>query len=78
MITVYSKPACPQCDATKRHLTTKGVPHQVIDVSQDASAMATVRGLGYSTVPVVVSGGTHFKGFRPDMLDVMVSASAAV
>ncbi|TXH23822.1 MAG: glutaredoxin family protein [Mycobacterium sp.] len=77
MITVYSKPACPQCDATKRHLTTKGIPHQVIDVSIDPAALATVRALGYSTVPVVVYGDTHFKGFRPDMLDAMVSASAA-
>jgi glutaredoxin-like protein NrdH len=50
VITVYSKPACPQCDATKRHLTTKGIPHQVIDVSIDPAALATASAAG--TVPV--------------------------
>jgi glutaredoxin-like protein NrdH len=73
-ITVYSKPACPQCDATKRHLTTKGVEFEVVDITQDNAAREAVLALGYSSAPVVVSGSTHFSGFRPDKLNAVIDA----
>ena len=33
-ITVYSKPRCPQCDATYRALDKQGVSYEKIDVTQ--------------------------------------------
>jgi glutaredoxin-like protein NrdH len=68
-ITVYTKPACPQCDATKRHLTKKGVEFETVDLTVDTEARDLVTSLGYMSAPVVKSGDAHFSGFRPDRLD---------
>src|SRR5690606_6412075 len=46
-ITVYSKPACVQCDATYRALDKRGIEYSIVDISQDAEALEMVRGLGY-------------------------------
>ncbi|MBO9436552.1 glutaredoxin-like protein NrdH [Ruegeria sp. R13_0] len=67
-ITVYSKPACVQCTATTRALDAKGITYDVIDLTQDDSAMTHVTELGYRQAPVVVAGSNHWSGFRPDMI----------
>lgn len=76
-VTVYSKPACVQCDATYRALDKKGVEYTVVDITQDAEALEMVRGLGYLQAPVVVSGGDHWSGFRPDKIGALASARQA-
>lgn len=68
MVTVYTLPACVQCDSTKRLLTRNSVEYQEIDLSKDADAMAMVRELGYTAAPVVMAGEDHWSGFRPDKL----------
>lgn len=67
-ITVYSKPQCVQCEATKRALSKAGVSYDVVDVTKDAEALATVRALGYMQAPVVVTPNEHWSGFRPDRI----------
>ncbi|GAB2650045.1 glutaredoxin-like protein NrdH [Vibrio panuliri] len=67
-IIVYSKPQCVQCTATVKALNTKGIPHKVIDLTQDERAMSTVQSMGYKQAPVVVAGTQHWSGFRPDMI----------
>ena len=67
-ITVYSKPACVQCTATTRALDAIGITYDVIDLTQDDSAMTHVTELGYRQAPVVVAGSNHWSGFRPDMI----------
>ncbi|SIC64427.1 glutaredoxin electron transport component of NRDEF (Glutaredoxin-like protein) NrdH [Mycobacteroides abscessus subsp. abscessus] len=67
MITVYTKPACPQCDATKRALTKHGIAFTTVDLTKDAEAREFVLSLGYASAPVVVTPtGEHWSGFRPD------------
>lgn len=74
MITVYSKPNCPQCTATYRKLKSLSAEYESVDVSQDAEALSFIRLLGYSQAPVVVvrdaqgSVTNHWSGFRPDMI----------
>lgn len=73
MITVYSKPNCPQCTATYRKLKNLGLPHNSIDVTEDADSLAFIRALGYQQAPVVVVREDkeikeHWSGFRPDLL----------
>ena len=74
MITVYSKPRCPQCAATQRKLESLSAQYESVDVSQDDEALSFIRLLGYSQAPVVVvrdaQGGitSHWSGFRPDMI----------
>lgn len=67
-VTVYSQPACQQCDATYRALERKGIEYTPVDVTQDPEAYAYVKSLGYLQAPVVVAGDTHWSGFRPDMI----------
>lgn len=76
-ITVYSKPACVQCDATYRALDKKGVEYTVVDISQDAEALEMVRGLGYLQAPVVVAGEDHWSGFRPDRISALAAEREA-
>lgn len=74
-ITVYSQPACVQCNATYRWLDRHGLDYEVIDVTADAAALAAVRALGYLRAPVVIvrdADGTveaHWSGFDPDRID---------
>ena len=67
-IPVYSTPACGQCTATTRALDARGIAYQLVDLTQDAVAMAQVLAMGYRQAPVVVAGEAHWTGFRPDMI----------
>lgn len=67
-VTVYSKPACVQCDATYRALDKRGIEYVVVDISKDDAALELVRSLGYLQAPVVVAGEEHWSGFRPDRI----------
>lgn len=73
-VTVYSKPACVQCDATYRALDRKGVDYEVVDLTKDPAALDLVRELGYLQAPVVVAGDRHWSGFRPDQIAALVPA----
>lgn len=72
-ITVYSKPACPQCTFTTRALDKAGATYQVVDITQDEQARQRVLEMGYMQAPVVVAGDQHWSGFRPDRLAALTS-----
>ena len=44
-ITVYTKPACPQCRATLRALVNAGLDFDTVDISTDADARDFVMSL---------------------------------
>jgi glutaredoxin-like protein NrdH len=75
-ITVYTKPACVQCNATYRALDKEGIDYAVVDITEDAEARDYVMALGYLQAPVVVAGDDHWSGFRPDRIKTL-SANAA-
>ncbi|MFD4294562.1 glutaredoxin-like protein NrdH [Rhodococcus sp. NPDC058505] len=75
-ITVYTKPACVQCNATYRALDKAGVEYSVIDISEDAEARDYVMALGYLQAPVVVAGDDHWSGFRPDRIKSLTASVA--
>jgi len=74
-ITVFSKPACVQCDATYRALNKHGLEYTVVDISTDAEALESVKALGYQQAPVVFADGDHWSGFRPDRIKSLVDAA---
>lgn len=74
-VTVYSTPSCVQCTATYRALDRQGIAYDVVDLSQDAEAMAKVKALGYSQAPVVLAGDDHWSGFRPDKIGGLTAAA---
>ena len=67
-ITVYTKPRCVQCDATKRALNKSGIAYDLVDLAEDELALEQVKALGYAQAPVVVTSNDHWSGFRPDKL----------
>ena len=76
-ITVYSKPRCPQCDATYRALDKAGIEYAVIDITEDAQAREHVMSLGYLQAPVVVAGNDHWAGYRPDRIKDLADRTAS-
>lgn len=79
--TLYTMPGCPECTMTKAVLEktrqeTPGFDYSVIDLSQDAEALETVKAMGYLSVPVVVTDADHWSRHRPDKL-VMLRAQLA-
>ena len=77
-ITVYSKPACVQCTATTRELNKRGLPFEVVDMSQDAEALDKVKGMGFQQAPVVIAGEVSWSGFRPDKIKYVARMVQAV
>lgn len=76
-VTIYSKPNCPQCEATKRKFTKEGVAFREVDVTEDRRAFTRVRDeWGYQRVPVIEVRGEGFDvrwdGFRPDRMKAVI------
>jgi len=80
-ITLYSKPACTQCDATYRALLFAGVNFdtnvEIIALQDDKDAIAFVMSLGHRQAPVVVFGEEHWSGYRPDRIKALVATLEA-
>jgi glutaredoxin-like protein NrdH len=66
---VYTKPACVQCEQTKKLLDKNGVKYTVIDITQDQEAYEKVVAMGFMSAPVVISGDDSWAGFRPDKIN---------
>lgn len=71
-VTVYTLPACVQCDSTKRMLKRKEVTFEEVDISTDPEAYEMIKSLGYTAAPIVMAGDDHWSGFRPDKLQTLV------
>jgi len=76
-ITVYTKPACPQCDATKFSLNAKGMEFDTVDISVDAAAYDMVMALGHRSAPVVIAGSESWAGFQPDRINALAAKLVA-
>ena len=72
-ITVYTKPSCVQCTATYRKLDSKGIEYEILDLSEDETALEKVKELGYLQAPVVVTEDEHWSGYRPDKIDELAA-----
>ncbi|XOD70423.1 MAG: glutaredoxin-like protein NrdH [Sodalis sp. (in: enterobacteria)] len=70
-ITIYTKPNCVQCRATRRAFDHKGIDYQLVDLLYDKQAMHHVMALGYKQAPVVQTPNEHWSGFRPDKINAL-------
>lgn len=75
-ITVYTKPACVQCNATYKALDKHGLDYSVVDISLDDDARDYVMALGYLQAPVVVVDDEHWSGFRPERIKAVATRAA--
>lgn len=76
-ITVYSKPACVQCNATYRHLDKKGLEYTTVDISKDPDARQTIMDKGFMRAPVVVVDGdwdNAWSGYQDDKINALVES----
>ena len=73
LVTVYTTPNCGGCGLTKMVLDKEGIDYEVVDLSEDEQALATVKDLGYSQAPVVVAGEDHWSGFQPDLIKALAA-----
>lgn len=69
MVTVYSKPACVQCNATYRALDKMNIDYEVVDMSKDLNALERVKELGFQQAPVVVTDNDSWSGFNPEKIE---------
>lgn len=69
MVTVYTKPACVQCNATYRALDKKGIPYNSLDISVDEEALERLKALGFQQAPVVEAPIGSWSGFNPTKID---------
>lgn len=76
-VTVYTKPACVQCNATYRALDKKGIAYQSVDISEDPVALERVRSMGYMQAPVVITDNDHWSGFRPDKISAIADSAVS-
>lgn len=77
-ITVYTQPACVQCNAVFRALDKMGIEYRRVDISADPESCEYVMALGYLQVPVVHAGPEHhFAGYKPDRLKALTGRGAA-
>ena len=74
-ITVYTKPACVQCNATYKALDNAGLDYEIIDITEVPEARDYVMALGYLQAPVVVVDGDHWSGYRPDRIKALASTA---
>jgi glutaredoxin-like protein NrdH len=71
-ITVYTKPSCVQCDATKRTLDKLGLEYTAIDATQDEAVYNMLVEKGFKAMPVVDADGEWWSGFNPDKINGLV------
>lgn len=76
-ITLYTKPACVQCNATKKALDRAGLEYTSVDVTLDEEARDYVMALGYVQTPVVEANGEHWSGFRPERIKALATVAAS-
>lgn len=82
MITVYGRPGCHSCRATRRILARQGTPFQYIDLAENPEHMPVIRELGYASLPVVTITNDageiveHWSDFRADRIKLLAVVEA--
>ena len=72
MVTVYTKPSCVQCDATKRMMDKLNIEYSTVDITIDTEAFEMVMSKGFKSAPVVITDNDAWAGFNPDKISGLV------
>jgi glutaredoxin-like protein NrdH len=68
-VTLFTKPGCGACIATKRAFKSQGTQYTEKDITQDQDAFDYVtKKLGYSQMPVVETDSDNWSGLEPDKI----------
>lgn len=78
LVTVYTKPDCVQCDATKRTLNKYDIPFTEINLSDNMEVLDRLKAAGWMRAPIVeTADGEMWSGFRPDRIRDLASPKAS-
>jgi glutaredoxin-like protein NrdH len=67
-VIVYTKPACVQCDQTKRFLDKVNIEYTTVDITEDLEAFDKIVAMGFKAAPVVITDNDAWAGFNPAKL----------
>lgn len=76
-LTVWVKPNCGQCIATKTTLDRKGIAYQTRSLMDEPDALEHFMSLGHRSAPIVSAGDEVWSGFRPDRIEAYAESRAA-
>ena len=74
-VTVFTKPHCPQCNATKRQLDKLGVPYETVDLADNPSTLEQLQQAGFKQAPVVITPDNSWSGYRPDLIRALAATA---
>lgn len=75
MVTVYVKPSCVQCDATKRMMNKLNIEYQTVDIYENPDALPMLLEKGFQSAPVVMTDDDAWSGFQPDKINKLVEGN---
>lgn len=73
-VIVYTLPACPQCETTKRYLNRELIEFEEVKLQDDTQAYEMIKDKGFTQAPVVKAGEELWSGFRLDRLSTLKAA----
>jgi glutaredoxin-like protein NrdH len=73
MVTVYTKPSCVQCDATKRMMDKLKIEYKTVDITVDTEAFEMIIAKGFKSAPVVITDDDSWAGFNPDKISELAA-----
>ena len=68
-VTVYTKPACVQCDATKRLMDKLKIEYSTVDITVDTDAFDMLIAKGFQAAPVVITDDDAWAGFNAEKIN---------
>ena len=71
-VTVYTKPNCVQCDATKRQMDKLGIKYTTVDITVDLEAYDMIVSKGFQAAPVVITDDDAWSGFNLDKIGRLI------
>lgn len=74
MLTVYTTKTCAYCQMVKQYLTSKNVPFETVDVTDDqAKKDELAEKTGMMGVPVTTNGTDFVHGFKSGELQKLIA-----
>lgn len=63
-VTIFTTPACVQCQQTKRVMDKLGINYDSIDLTQHPEQLEQFQKDGLTQAPIVIAGDARWTGFR--------------
>ena len=77
-VTVFTKPRCVQCEATKRQLAKQHIEFEVVDITENPNTLADLQKAGFRQAPVVIAPDSSWSGYRPDLIKQLAAQTVLV